>query len=188
MNILGIGPLELVVIFLIILLIIGPKDTVSTGRTIGRWLRTIISSDTWRIIRDTSKEIRNIPTKLVRDAGMNDLNNVIPSENEIRKSIGYDELAKDINTINAGVSDWTTPSNQPAPKPNQNPLPQTSVASQSNTIKKSSPPPDNDWSSPRKRVKKVVDIPPEKSTDNQDNNQEILQSTSVPDSTDENKS
>ena len=35
MEFLGIGPLELLLIFVIILLILGPKDMIKTGNTIG---------------------------------------------------------------------------------------------------------------------------------------------------------
>ena len=38
MEILGIGPLELIFILLIALIVLGPGDMVKTGRTIGRFL------------------------------------------------------------------------------------------------------------------------------------------------------
>lgn len=39
MDILGVGPLELIFILLLALIIMGPKDMVKSGRTIGRFLR-----------------------------------------------------------------------------------------------------------------------------------------------------
>ena len=68
MDIFGIGPTELVFIILIALIILGPKDMQKTGRTIGRFLRNLTTSDGWRVFRDTSREIRNIPNRLMREA------------------------------------------------------------------------------------------------------------------------
>jgi sec-independent protein translocase protein TatB len=73
MDILGIGPTELVFIILIALILLGPKDMQKTGRTIGRWLRNMTTSDGWRAFRDTSREIRNLPNRLMREANLEDL-------------------------------------------------------------------------------------------------------------------
>ena len=70
MEFLGIGPLELLFIFLIALIVLGPKDIVKTSKTVGRFLRKIVTSPQWRTINQTSKEIRNLPNRLIREAGM----------------------------------------------------------------------------------------------------------------------
>ena len=70
MNILGIGPLEFLLILIIMLVVLGPKDMVATGRKIGRFIRNVIRSPYWSTIMETSKEIRDIPAKLVREAGI----------------------------------------------------------------------------------------------------------------------
>ena len=44
MEILGIGAPELIFIFLIAIIVLGPKDMQKAGRTIGRWLLKIVSS------------------------------------------------------------------------------------------------------------------------------------------------
>jgi len=46
MDFLGIGPLELFLVFIIILLILGPKEMVKTVRTLGEIFRKIFLSDT----------------------------------------------------------------------------------------------------------------------------------------------
>jgi uncharacterized protein YjiS (DUF1127 family) len=70
MEILGIGPLELFFILIIALIVLGPKDMVKAGRTIGRFLRSLVTSPTWRAVSRTSTELRNLPNKLIRDAGL----------------------------------------------------------------------------------------------------------------------
>ena len=68
MEILGIGPSELVFIFIIALIILGPKDMQKAGKTIGKWLRNIVTSDGWKIFQQTSRELKTLPNKLIREA------------------------------------------------------------------------------------------------------------------------
>jgi Sec-independent protein translocase protein TatA len=68
MEFLGVGPQELIFIFIIALIILGPKDMQKAGRTIGKWMRDIVTSDGWKIFQQTSREIRTLPTRLMREA------------------------------------------------------------------------------------------------------------------------
>lgn len=70
MDILGIGPLELALIAIIILLVLGPKEMVNTLRTIGRLLRSIVMSDWWKTTRQAIQDVRKLPYDLMREAGM----------------------------------------------------------------------------------------------------------------------
>jgi sec-independent protein translocase protein TatB len=72
MNILGIGPLELVLIIVIMILVLGPQQMVVTARKAGALFRKVVKSPIWGTIMDTSREIRDIPTKLVREAGLDE--------------------------------------------------------------------------------------------------------------------
>ncbi len=73
MEFLGIGPLEIFFILLLTLIVIGPKDMVKSGRTIGRTLRKIVTSQQWQMVTRTSREIRNIPNRLIREAGLEEM-------------------------------------------------------------------------------------------------------------------
>ena len=73
MDILGIGPLELVFILIIILIVMGPRDIVKSSRTVGKFLRQVMTHPTFRLVQDTSREIRNLPYRLAREAGVEDL-------------------------------------------------------------------------------------------------------------------
>ncbi len=68
MEILGIGPSELVFIVIIALIILGPKDMQKAGKTIGKWLRNIVTSDGWKMFQQTSRELRTLPNRLMREA------------------------------------------------------------------------------------------------------------------------
>jgi len=83
MEILGIGPSELIFIIIIALIVLGPKDMQKAGKTIGRWLNGLIRSDGWKAFQQTSKEIRSLPTKLMREANME----IAETEKEMRKAM-----------------------------------------------------------------------------------------------------
>ncbi len=70
MEILGIGPVELFFIFIIALILLGPKDMQKAGRTIGTWLNKVVTSDWWRTARETSRELSQLPTRLMREANL----------------------------------------------------------------------------------------------------------------------
>jgi len=77
MEFLGIGINELVFILIIALIVLGPKDMQKAGKTIGRWMRDIITSDGWKVFQQTSRELRTLPNRLMREANdeVNQINN-----------------------------------------------------------------------------------------------------------------
>jgi len=83
MEFLGIGAPELVFIIIIALILLGPKDMQKTGKTIGTWLNNLVRSDGWRIFQRTSRELRNLPTNLMREANLE----LMETERELRKQI-----------------------------------------------------------------------------------------------------
>ena len=84
MEILGIGASELIFILLIAIIVLGPKDMQKAGKTVGRWLNQFIKSDGWKALQRASKEIRNLPTNLMREANMEELQQV---NRDIRNNI-----------------------------------------------------------------------------------------------------
>ena len=84
MEVLGIGPTELVFILLIAIIVLGPKEMQNSGRTIGRWLNKLVNSDGWKTVRDTSRALRNLPNKLMRDANME----MWEAQQDIRRAMG----------------------------------------------------------------------------------------------------
>ncbi|MFC2029008.1 twin-arginine translocase TatA/TatE family subunit [Chloroflexota bacterium] len=84
MDILGIGPMELFFVILIALIIMGPKDMQKAGRTIGKWLNSVVRSDSWKIVKQASNKIKYLPNELMREAGIEELNKI---SNEIKSDV-----------------------------------------------------------------------------------------------------
>ena len=70
MQFLGIGPLEFLLIIVIAIIVLGPKGMVKAARETGKMIRKLIRSPLWRDVMDTSREIRDLPNKIAREAGI----------------------------------------------------------------------------------------------------------------------
>lgn len=70
MDILGIGPLELLFIAVIAIIVLGPKGMVKGASEAGKTIRKVVRSPIWRDVVDTSREIREFPRKIAREAGI----------------------------------------------------------------------------------------------------------------------
>jgi Sec-independent protein translocase protein TatA len=101
MEIFGIGTSELLFIAIIALIILGPKDMQKAGRTLGKWLRNIVTSDGWKMFQQTSRELKTLPNRLMRDA------------NEELKNVGS-ELKDAANLTGSKPYNSVTP---PRPQP-----------------------------------------------------------------------
>jgi sec-independent protein translocase protein TatB len=101
MEIFGIGPSELIFVVIIALIILGPKDMQKAGKTIGKWMRDIVTSDGWKMFQQTSRDLRNLPNRLMREAN-DDLN----------------QIGKDLNNAsNPSIGSLNTPKNPPRSQP-----------------------------------------------------------------------
>lgn len=109
MEFLGIGPLELLFIVFIALIILGPKDMEKTAKTIGKGLNQLVRSDTWKTVTEASRKLRTLPTELMREANLEEL-----------QKTASQELSKTVEEIQKPFEAWTT---QPAPitNPPENP-------------------------------------------------------------------
>ena len=70
MQIFGIGPLEFLLIIVVAIIVLGPKGMVNGAREAGKLIRKIVRSPIWRDVVDTSREIRELPNKIAREAGI----------------------------------------------------------------------------------------------------------------------
>lgn len=109
MDILGIGPLELLFIMLIALIILGPKDMVKAGRTIGSFLRKIVTSPTWHTVQKASQEIKYLPNRFMREAGLDDLENPLDELKGFTQDPELEKLDEDLNSWQEDISSWTSP-------------------------------------------------------------------------------
>jgi sec-independent protein translocase protein TatB len=101
MDFLGIGPLELVFIMVIALIVLGPRDIARFARNAGRALNRIYRSEAWGAINKASREFRNLPNRLAREAALDDLDESIRKAGKPSEEKGSGE----------GLSAW-----QPSPK------------------------------------------------------------------------
>jgi len=114
MEILGVGPSEFIFIVILALIVLGPKDMQKAGKTIGKWLRNIVTSDGWKMFQQTSRELRTLPNRLMRDAGneINQIGTEINNTSKLSGSIPY-------HTITPPRPNQPTPIiRTPADKPN----------------------------------------------------------------------
>jgi|GEM_PF-436109 len=108
MDFLGVGPLELFFIVIIALIVLGPHDMIKAGRNLGRLLRKIVTSPTWNAVQQTSRDFRNLPNRLMREASleeeMKELNK-IKGDVEKMGSMGVTQLSKNAKDINKELSE-----------------------------------------------------------------------------------
>ena len=90
MKFLNVGILELLFILLLALIVLGPRKAIQAAGDVGRWIKQIVSSDFWREIVTTSREIKELPKKLMDDA-------------ELQKTI--EELDRSTAEVNAALKE-----------------------------------------------------------------------------------
>jgi sec-independent protein translocase protein TatB len=112
MEFLGVGPSELIFILIIALIILGPRDMQKAGKTIGKWMRDIVTSDGWKIFQQTSREIRTLPTRLMREAN----EEMGKLDNEIKGAVGTPAVRPN----NTGTPPRSQPMTSPPPAFPQN--------------------------------------------------------------------
>lgn len=111
MDLLGVGPLELIFILLIVFLILGPNDLAATGKKVGRFLSTVRKSEFWRGVTQVTKEMRDLPTTLMREAELEDAKKEIEKDlkdvRQISREFGQGnlrEIEQDLQT-NLNIED-----------------------------------------------------------------------------------
>jgi Sec-independent protein translocase protein TatA len=118
MDLFGIGPLELMFVLVIALIIFGPNDMVKAGKTAGRFLRKIVTSEGWQTFQQTTKEMRTLPNKLIRDAGLEEF------EQEFKRlrpsSLLDNQIAPIRKPLQDGLDAWVQPADPKGEHPQEN--------------------------------------------------------------------
>ena len=94
MEILNIGPMELIMFLVIAFVLLGPKGMVLTAYKIGQWIRQAVRSPMWKEILRSAQDIRDLPTKLMEETGLD----------EDLKSIKADTQAA-VNEVNTSLKE-----------------------------------------------------------------------------------
>ena len=102
MEFLGISPLEVVAILVIVFLVLGPQDLVKVGGTLGRALRKLRQSDTWRAVQDAGRQLRELPETLARQAGIEEIEQI---QSELRSELDNQKSA--LKDLDRQFTAWT---------------------------------------------------------------------------------
>jgi Sec-independent protein translocase protein TatA len=70
MELFNIGLPELILILIIMLIVLGPDQTIVQFKNIARFMRKLVRSPFWSDIVETSREIKSLPQKMLRDTGL----------------------------------------------------------------------------------------------------------------------
>lgn len=88
MEIFNIGALEFLFILLLAFIILGPKKAVELARKVGQWVRDFVKSPFWKDIVSTSKDIKDIPRKIMDDVEIqNTIDEIERSTKEVNESL-----------------------------------------------------------------------------------------------------
>lgn len=134
MNIFGIGPMEIALILILVLIFFNPKDLSKTSKSIGKSLNKLVRSDTWKSINQTSNELKNLPNRLMREAGMDEIEKMTgeglnPIDNTVRPQANLNPMG-DTSPTGNGVAE-----NHPQPDPLTSQKTIQGQSSQTNPIK-----------------------------------------------------
>jgi hypothetical protein len=102
MEILGIGPLEVLFILVIALLILGPSDMAKAGRSAGEFIGRFMHSPTWHALQRMWSEIRNLPNTLAEQAGSNEIREI---RDTLKDSTTFQDAKKESDK--SGLDAWT---------------------------------------------------------------------------------
>ena len=108
MQLFNVGALELIFILLLAFIVLGPKKAVKTAGEVGQWIKKLISSQFWQDLMATSREIQDLPKKVMEEADiqktMEDLDRSKREFDTIVKESGSG-LQKDITKIEQEIRD-----------------------------------------------------------------------------------
>lgn len=101
MEIFNVGPLELLLILILAVIVFGPEDLVKYSRKAGRWIYKASKSEFWQSVVGTSKEIKDFPRQIMKDAQIEESMKEI---NALNQSIGSPPASKSLPEPDPAVS------------------------------------------------------------------------------------
>ena len=122
MEILGVGPSELVFIILIAILVLGPKEMQRAGKTLGRLLNQINRSELWKLLTSTTREISDMPRKWMREANLEQWEAEQGTKNLIdpRTRMPVSALSKAAEPAPAAATSPSVPAEEPPTEEGEN--------------------------------------------------------------------
>jgi sec-independent protein translocase protein TatB len=109
-ELLGVGPLEVLLVLLLAIVLFGPKDIARSARSAGRFLNRLYHSEGWRTLLRTSETLRTLPNRLAREAELEELDSVRKTLADTRRAVG-----EGVRTDESGFKAWTRSESPAAP-------------------------------------------------------------------------
>jgi Sec-independent protein translocase protein TatA len=72
MKFFNVGALEFVFILLLAFIVLGPEKAIKAAGDVARWIRGLTKSEFWHDLISTTKEIQDLPKKLMEEADLQD--------------------------------------------------------------------------------------------------------------------
>eukprot|EP01156_Anaeramoeba_ignava_P007549 Anaeramoba_ignava/a352613_3.p1 GENE.a352613_3~~a352613_3.p1 ORF type:complete len:129 (-),score=28.49 a352613_3:16-402(-) len=110
-TIFGIGFSELIVIFILVIVLIGPERSKETAQKLGKALGKILRSQWWSDFQLIQKNIRDLPNTLIRMAEIEELQNDLKqSLDSIQNNINAEtqEISAELNKLNSQIHETNT--------------------------------------------------------------------------------
>jgi sec-independent protein translocase protein TatB len=150
MEFLGVGPMELMMIVLIAIIVLGPKDISKSARSVGRFLNKMYRSEAWKTLTDASRNLRTLPNRLAREAEIEELQGLRKDLDDASRGISDEVRAAErglkeaASPIEEGLRAWTTPppANE-APTPSNGGAPPSSPPAEQTPAPSAPPPPES---------------------------------------------
>lgn len=73
MDLLGVGPLELIFFVVLLLVLFGPKDLAQGARQLGTWINRVTRSEAFRAAQTMREEISTLPQRMVQEAHLDEV-------------------------------------------------------------------------------------------------------------------
>jgi len=73
MELFNVGIPEFLLVLVLAFILLGPEGMVKTARDAGRLVRRFLQSPLWASLRQAERELRQVPTRLVREAGLDEI-------------------------------------------------------------------------------------------------------------------
>ncbi len=70
MNVFGVGLPELILIFIVAMIVLGPRNIVTSSRKLSESIRKLVTSETWQSVIKSTQEIRDIQGQILEDTGL----------------------------------------------------------------------------------------------------------------------
>lgn len=119
MEVFNIGPLELLVILVLVILMFGPQDIVNFAHKAGHWIYNLKKSEFWQELMGTTKQIQEFPQKIMKEAEL-------------------EETMKEIDALNRSMLNSDSP-NQAASTPLTDSLPVQTAHEELESVPKDAP-------------------------------------------------